>query len=168
METIEEIRQRNLRALLEEGLSQAEIGRAMNKSAKQVSQWFGKGSARAMSSATARQLETAVGKPRGWLDNLNDSNSTGNRETESHSQTLDPDILHEAITLIVFDEEAAGAYPPRTYSRRLAELYARVAADGGKLTDPHSDEFENEVHARGSQHVATPVPTIRRRTNRNG
>lgn len=70
-------------------------------------------------------------------------------QTASQSTTLDLDILHEALTLMHHDELHGGPYVnPRAYTRRLAELYARVAADGGRLTDAHNVEFTNEVQAR--------------------
>lgn len=71
MLTVEEIRATNLRVLVSQGHTQARISVAMNKSPKQVNQWFGKGSKRAISSATCRELEAAVAKPRGWMDNVN-------------------------------------------------------------------------------------------------
>ena len=123
---------------------------------------------------TIAKLCAALQVNRDWLmtgkgvRDLNDPRANANREPESHPPRLDPDKLHEAITLIVFDEEVAGPYLPRAYSRRLAELYERVAADGGKLTDAHNDAFLDEVHARGNQHVATTVRPIRGRANSNG
>jgi transcriptional regulator with XRE-family HTH domain len=103
--------------------------------------------------------------PRHLNSSLKAETALPNREGASQSLTIDADILHEAITLIVFDEATAGAYPPRSHSRRLAELYARVAADGGKLTDAHNDAFVNEVNAREKRHVAAPQPVPRRRAN---
>jgi transcriptional regulator with XRE-family HTH domain len=89
-------------------------------------------------------------------------NLTANRQTESQPLTIDPDILHEALTLLVFDEQTAGAYPPRSQSRRLADLYGRVAADGGKLTDAHNELFVQEVLTRGIHRAAAASPSARR------
>lgn len=69
MQTIEEIRSENLRRLVDEGWTQASISRKMQRATTQVNGWFGKSAPRAISSASARELEVAVGKPRGWLDN---------------------------------------------------------------------------------------------------
>ena len=106
---------------------------------------------------TITKLCTALEVNRDWLMTgkgpRDASNLNGNREPESHLDRPDPDTLHEAITLIVYDEAVAGTYPPRAYARRLAELYARVAADGGKLTDAHNDELVDEVNARGSHAI---------------
>lgn len=113
----------------------------------------------------------ATGKESRTLNAVKDStaaNPSQNLETESHSLAIEPDILHEALTLIAFDELMAGAYPPRSQSRRLAELYARVAADGGKLTDAHNNAFVTEVQSRaakGKVSVATH-PTVRRNARR--
>jgi len=68
MKTIEEIRLANLRALRAEFKSERQFAIHLNKSANQVNQWFGKGSARAISSETAREVEAIMKKPIGWLD----------------------------------------------------------------------------------------------------
>jgi transcriptional regulator with XRE-family HTH domain len=66
----------------------------------------------------------------------------------SRSERPDPEILHEALMLLEHDEFQAGAYPPRLKSNRLSELYGRVAADGGRLTREHNDEFVREIEVR--------------------
>lgn len=91
MKTISEIRRENLDRILEEVGTQAEIARRMNRSAKQVNQWFGKGTARDMSSALARELEEVFGKPRGWMDNPAD---------RSQAARLDPAIMGSALKLL--------------------------------------------------------------------
>jgi len=88
--------------------------------------------------------------PREPLTNgrLGKSMTSGQVSGPSHSVTLDPEILHEALVLLVHDESQAGAYPPRTRAIRLAHLYERVAADGGRLSMDHNDAFIREVEAR--------------------
>jgi transcriptional regulator with XRE-family HTH domain len=66
----------------------------------------------------------------------------------SQPLTLDPDTLYEALTLLLHDEHQAGPYSPRAQAARLADLYARVAADGGRLTKQHNDDFVEEVLLR--------------------
>lgn len=68
--------------------------------------------------------------------------------TKSHSATPDLDTLHEALTLLLHEEQQAGQLPPRTKTARLADLYARIAADGGRLTPEHNRLFMQEVDAR--------------------
>jgi hypothetical protein len=70
VKTINEIRLENLKALLAEAGSQAEIARKTGKSTKQVSQWFGKGSARNISDENCRLIEECFGRPIGWMDNI--------------------------------------------------------------------------------------------------
>lgn len=150
METIEGIRRANLQRLLDEGLRQADIARAMNKSTKQVNQWFGKGSARAMSSATARELEAAIGKPRGWLDNLHGS---GFVVAVSQPTGPDPVILHEAIRLLLFDIDHGGPRSARSASALLMELYQRIDANDGRLPADEERAFEEAARARGKPGV---------------
>jgi hypothetical protein len=83
-----------------------------------------------------------------WLTTGRGPKLVGEPRSPSHPTTPDPDILHEAFTLIAFDEEMAGKYLPRNYARRLSELYSRIASDGGKLTNAHTRDFEREVFER--------------------
>jgi transcriptional regulator with XRE-family HTH domain len=69
-------------------------------------------------------------------------------EQQSHLVRVNADILHEALTLLHYDEMHAGPYSPRAQSTRLADLYDRVAADGGRLTKEHNAEFDDEVQSR--------------------
>lgn len=66
----------------------------------------------------------------------------------SQPLTLNPEILHEALILLVHDEQQAGQYTPRDRAVRLADLYTRVADDGGRLTKEHNAEFIAEVRSR--------------------
>lgn len=79
---------------------------------------------------------------------LGESVTNGLDRPPSHPLTLDPEILHEAMTLLVHDEQQAGEFTPRERTMRLADLYARVAADGGRLTREHNAEFVAEVRSR--------------------
>ena len=152
MKTIEEIRQANLRLLLADGLRQADIASAMNKSPKQVSQWFGKGSARAISSALARELEAAIGKPRGWLDNPHDSVVV---VQPSHFAGPDPVILHEAVRLLLFDIDHGGPRKARSASALLMELYQRIDANDGRLPPDEERAFEEAARTRGKTGAST-------------
>lgn len=165
------IGQRLREARTEAGLTLEQAGIVAGVTKQGISQ-IERGVTKNPEAATLEPLSRRLGVNLQWLmtgkgpRKVNGSPETEtapqNRERESHSLTIDPDILHEAITLIVFDEQTAGAYPPRSYSRRLAELYARCAADGGKLTDAHNDDFVNEVQTRGIRNVTTESQTARR------
>lgn len=70
----------------------------------------------------------------------------------SQPATLDPDTVFETFSLLVHDEQLAGPYSPRDRAARFAELFARVAADGGvRLTKEHNNEFLGEVDARAKR-----------------
>lgn len=66
----------------------------------------------------------------------------------SQSVTLDPEILYEALTLLLYDETQAGAYTPRAQARRLADLYGWVASEGGRLSPASNRTFEDQVASR--------------------
>lgn len=68
LKTVEEIRLGKLRKEIKERGhgGQAQIARAMGSSPTQIQQWL-KG-VRTISSASARRLERAIGKPTGWMD----------------------------------------------------------------------------------------------------
>lgn len=127
-------------------IGQSALARRLNESPQTVKNW----EARGISQRGAQRAQAAFGVNATWL-----LNGTGpvfvmpaEVSTASQPMTLDPDTLHEALSLIVFDEERAGPYPPRAYARRLAELYGRVSADGGRLSTTHTLDFEREVESR--------------------
>jgi len=68
MKTIEEIRLENLKTLCSQFKSQRQFALHIGKSPAHVNQWFGKGNARDLGSAAARELEEKFNKPRGWMD----------------------------------------------------------------------------------------------------
>lgn len=88
MKTIEEIRLENLSQLRGQFPSERQFAIKLNKSPNQVNQWFGKGTARAIQSESAREVEQIMGKPVGWLDN-----------DHSQAERLDASIIRAAITL---------------------------------------------------------------------
>jgi hypothetical protein len=88
------------------------------------------------------------------------------------SQPAQPDrvILHETLTLLAYDRMHAGEYTAQAETDRFLELWARVAADGGRLTKQHNDEFVREVDARRGTHAEPPAvrPTAPRTIRRTG
>jgi transcriptional regulator with XRE-family HTH domain len=56
----------------------------------------------------------------------------------SQSATPAPAILHEAVTLLLFDLDHGGPRSARSASNLLLELYRRLAAHGGRL--PREEE----------------------------
>lgn len=101
-----------------------------------------------------------------WLITGRGAKRAGEPGQASQTVTLDPDTLHEALVLIDFDQAQAGPYPPRAYARRLAELYGRVASDGGRLSMVRTLEFEREVEARQNGESNAAHASSRRSGNR--
>lgn len=66
----------------------------------------------------------------------------------SRPEILNRDTLHESLNLLFYDEQHGGGYAPRAKADRLAELYARVMLDGGRLSAQHNRAFEDEVQIR--------------------
>lgn len=64
----------------------------------------------------------------------------------SHSLGIDADILVEAEKWVAIEESVKGAqYPPEQRMRRIAVVYERAAADGGRLSRQHQAEFIREA-----------------------
>lgn len=68
MSTVIETRRQNLATLIERAGGQAALARKIGKDKNQVNQWMGRAGKRNISDASARQVETAMGLPEGWLD----------------------------------------------------------------------------------------------------
>lgn len=71
----------------------------------------------------------------------------------SHPSLPDRSILHETLTLLAYDRLQAGEYTAQAETDRFLELWTRVAADGGRLTKQHNDDFVREVEARRGEHA---------------
>lgn len=86
----------------------------------------------------------------------------------SHLLRPDPNILHEALTLLVHDEGKAGPYPMRAMTERLLELYDWCAREGGRLSRASNDLFEAqcEERAKGKVSRGESSESVRRRRAR--
>lgn len=136
-------------------VGQSALARRLGQSPQTVKNW----EVRGISQRGATTAQDRLGVNATWILNGTGATLAGEAGLPTPSQTVtpDPDILHEALVLIDFDQSLAGPYPPRAYARRLADLYARVAADGGRLSTARTLEFEREVEAR--QHGGSNVPS---------
>ena len=89
MNTIEENRRNNLKALVDEYGTQVALSNVIKKSTAQISQWINASKyansekRRAMESTTAREIEKLTGKSQGWLDQP--ASSQGNTPNEIFS-----------------------------------------------------------------------------------
>lgn len=68
---------------------------------------------------------------------------------QSHYSGPDPAILHEAVTLLLFDLDHGGPRPARSASDLLLDLYQRLVAGGGRLTKTEQWAFEDAARSRG-------------------
>lgn len=79
MKLIDEIRLDNLKALAVEFGTQAAVADLIGISSSQLSQWMtasensGTGKPRVISTASCRRVETACGKPVGWMDTAHEA-----------------------------------------------------------------------------------------------
>jgi len=91
VKTTEEIRLENLKALRSEFRFQSEIAEKVQKSRAQVHQWLS--GVRSIGHKAAREVEVALGKPAGWLDNdhslpLAETTSSPSAKSPSFSGSL--------------------------------------------------------------------------------
>lgn len=112
------------------------------------------------SSTKLHLIAGALGVCVTWLETgkgprLNEPATETNSETgttiASQSAGLDRPILHEALTLLFYDELHAGDYTPHARTDRLAELYEWVSADGGRLSKERNAAFVRQVSERNRQ-----------------
>jgi hypothetical protein len=71
MRPISEVRRARLRELVEENVTQVAVADRLGKNKNQIYQWLldpDKDGARNIRDDTAREIETAFSKPRGWMD----------------------------------------------------------------------------------------------------
>lgn len=137
-------------------IGQSALARLLNTSPQRVKNWEERG----ISQQGATQAQAELGVNATWLLTgsgqmlVNASPNLSVREPmayggpASQSVTLDPEILYEALTLLLYDETQAGAYTPRAQARRLAELYGWVALEGGRLSAASNRDFEDQVASR--------------------
>lgn len=157
---VSENRRDNLARLVKEAGGQVAFANLIGKDRNQVGQWLmdpEATGARNIGNASARQIENALGLASGSLDYPADATPgspltpAGERNPSSvlasHFQTLDPAILLEAERWTMIFEAADGAkWPPLRRMQRLADVYARIVADGGLLSDEHHADYMLELN----------------------
>lgn len=145
----------NFRALVEAEGGVSAMARKLNRAQAQVSHIGGSTRHKPIGHTLARDLESALGLPRGWLDSPQENFAPDERTRITSQQVRpDPDILHAALTLLVYDEDetlGGGPYRPREQAVRLVELYEWVARDGGRLSPASNAQFLAQVEDRRRQ-----------------
>jgi plasmid maintenance system antidote protein VapI len=99
MKTVKEIRLENARSLATEG--PAEFARQIESSTQQVNQVIGPSPSRNIGDKLARRIESAFGKPEGWLDvqhNAEQNDVSKTSQPESLIKRLLPDDQGNVVT----------------------------------------------------------------------
>ena len=107
--TIEEIRQKNLKLLIERHFSgYADLARAMNINSNSVSRWIAwpKENSRPITSDSARDIEDAANKrganlPSGWLDHAHSQVDPEADALYAKAAEVDPEALKALLRVIV-------------------------------------------------------------------
>lgn len=157
---VSENRRDNLARLVKDAGGQVAFANLIGKDRNQVGQWLmdpEASGARNIGNSSARQIENALGLATGSLDYpayaTPDSPLTPAGERNplsplaSHFQKLDPAILLQAEHWAMIFEAADGIkWPPLRRMQKLADVYARIVADGGMLSEEHQAEYMLELN----------------------
>lgn len=136
------------------GLSQSELARACKVSPQAVQQWESGGGIR---QKRLEQVAKVLGvRPEVLLfgdavrkTELTEGNARSGMGAVSHLAGPDPAILHEAVTLLLFDLDHGGPRPARSASDLLLDLYRRLETSGGRLSADEERTFEEAARSRG-------------------
>lgn len=95
-------------------------------------------------------------------------NMTGSESGARASQPTGPDprILHEAVTLFMFDLDHGGPRTAHSASDLLMDLYRRIEARGGRLSEEEERAFEEAARQRGKQGESDGADAVRRARRR--
>jgi hypothetical protein len=139
MKLLADIRRENFEALAQEAGSQAALARRIGKDKNQVNQWLGRGKARNMSSESAREIESAMLKPHGWMDQ--DRSATLGRIGEAEPPSYAPRLNHGTLSASIrFLEDQFRLWGKEFVAADRALL---IAAVYDRLsTEPESNRIE--------------------------
>lgn len=130
-------------------LSQAGLARACGIKEPSVTNWVN-GRTRTIKGPNLLAAAAYLGVSPQWLSSGRGAKKPlpGSGSFSHPVGPIDVTILHEALTLLGYDEEHGGEYMPRGKTRRLAELYAWLKQDGGVLSDESNAIFYSQVKGR--------------------
>lgn len=80
-----------------------------------------------------------------------DQHSLAEHDLRSRTAIPDAAILHEAVTLLLFDLDHGGPRTARSASNLLLDLYRRISAAGGELPEADQIAFEEQARSRGEK-----------------
>jgi len=151
------------------GVKQVDLANACGIKEASVSDWF-TGKTKSLAGGNLIRAAKLLNVNADWLGTgrgpmrLNASsvnadppkNSYPEVTSEAQLPRLDTPTLHEAFTLLLHDEDQAGEIKPLlARTERLAELYRRVVADGGRLSAASYKQLGEEIEQRrGNKHGA--------------
>lgn len=138
-------RRENLKALVALH-GQAGLADLIGKDRNQVYQWtreVGEAGQRNIGSRSAAAIEKALNLPHGWLDtdpalnaSLGEQHEGDERPIPSHLARPDPAMLVEAERWALIFQTAEGVrYSDLRRMERVSEVYGRMAANGGRLSE---------------------------------
>lgn len=154
--TIADIRRRNLAALIAEAGSQRALADAMEIAPAQISQWVTAapnaktGTPRTVGDESARALEVAMGKPKGWLDHWHGERG----ETDEPAAAAEPSL--RTCLAVVLD--ALARLPPA----RAVSVRAQLDQVMGH-PEMHDDTLAELLHL-----LALPSASPGKRTGTGG
>lgn len=128
---------------------QSALARKLQTTPQAVKNWETRG----ISQRGAQSAQTILGVNATWILNGTGAMFVGGEKLPTVSQSAGPDpaILHEALTLLLFDIEHGGPRPARSASDLLMDLYRRIEAAGGRLPPDQERAFERAALARNQQ-----------------
>lgn len=138
-------RRENLKALVATH-GQAGLADLIGKDRNQVYQWTrdeGEAGQRNISGRSAAAIEKALGLPHGWLDTDPALNASHGRHADGDERSNpsqfprpDPAMLVEAERWALIFQTAEGVkYSDLRRMERVSEVYGRLAASGGRLSE---------------------------------
>lgn len=127
MRPISDIRRDNLAILVGAEPSQAAFARKIGKDKNQVNQWLGRAGSRNLSSETAREIESKLAKPAGWMDQDRSPDAVNTADlAESQSVGFDVDRMQSSIAFLEQQFETWGKdFVASERSVLIAEVYRR-------------------------------------------
>lgn len=147
MKPIRDIRRERLAELVAEIGGQSAVAEKLHKDKNQVYQWLQPSespASRNISDRSARAIELAFGRPRGWMD----SDAAG-PAMASQPTRLDPEIMEQALQLLRLIAEIRGAPSiPTINARQLILAYEVIASDAREMDDSNVVDFMRKLAER--------------------
>ncbi len=156
MNTIDDLRRKNLAILASEMGGVGLLAEKIDRSSSQVSQWATgarhsvSGKPRRLSSDSARYIETMCGKPAGWMDVDHSENASSYSTEQSATHVNAVAQAHPTyINIKIDDEEDADFVLIKRLTLRLSAGIARVSTDQAEEYGSPVPYQRSELERRG-------------------